>query len=85
MSTAGLGLLLPVQFAKADVVQLDIGDSRLIGRVIRSTADGAQFRHGIHIQKVFVGGSDLSKLLERTLLEAIPDLAEVEHSEPGAS
>lgn len=81
MSKAGISAILPLQFAPADLVQLDVADSVLIGRVVYSNPEGSQFRVGIEVHRVELGNSDVSNLLQETLRETMPRTPGVEHSE----
>ena len=78
MSEQGISVVLPHQFAPADVVELEIADSLLTGTVAYSNAEGSLYRIGIEIQNVQLGNSDLSNLLQRTLLESMPSVPGVE-------
>ena len=78
LSESGISVLLPFQLAPADVVELEVADSLLVGRVIYSNPENSLFRVGIEIQKVQLGNSDLSNLLQRTLMESMPSVPGVE-------
>ena len=78
LSESGVSVVLPFQFATADLVELEVADSLLIGRVIYSNPENSLFRVGIEVQKVQLGNSDLSNLLQTTLLESMPDVPGVE-------
>ena len=64
MSKSGLSAILPLQFAPADLVQLEMADSVLLGRVAYSIPEGPEFRTGIALERVQLGDSDLSNLLQ---------------------
>ena len=81
MSKSGINLVLPLPFAPADLLQLDMADSVLLGRVVYSIPEGSQFRIGIAVQRVQLGNSDVSNLLQETLRETMPSTPGVEHSE----
>jgi hypothetical protein len=85
MSETGISVVVPLQFAMADQVELEIADSLLLGRVVYSNPEGSQFRMGIEIQKVQLGNSGLSNLLQRTLMEAMPSVAGLEPVETSLS
>ena len=78
MSDSGISVILPFRLVAADLVELEVADSLLAGRVIYSNPEDSSFRTGIAIQKVQLGNSDLSSLLQRTLLESMPSLPGVE-------
>jgi len=73
-----MSVLLEQPFAPADLVELEIADSILAGRVVYSNPEKSLFRVGVEIQKVQLGNSDLSNLLQRTLMEAMPSVPGVE-------
>ena len=81
MSKAGVSALLPLPFAPADLVQLEVADSVLLGRVVYSNPEGSQFRIGIEVHRVKLGDSDVSNFLQDTLRETMPSTPGVEHSE----
>ena len=81
MSESGISVILPQSFAPANLVELEIADSVLAGRVVYSNQDGTMFRVGIEIQRVQLGNSDLSNLLQRTLMESMPSIPGVEETE----
>ena len=72
ISQSGLSVDLPSQLAPGDAVQLEMADSVITGRVVHSTPQGSDFRTGIAVIHVTLGATDLSYLLQRTLLEVLP-------------
>jgi hypothetical protein len=74
MSVSGIGIVLPVQIAPGDTVKLEIGDSTLFGHIVYCNPEGSQFRIGIEVQQVLLGGTELSMLLRRVMGEAMPDV-----------
>ena len=78
LSESGLSVVLPVPFEPADLVELEVADSLLVGRVIYSNPENGSFRIGIEIDKVKLGNSDLSNLLQQTLMESMPSVPGVE-------
>jgi hypothetical protein len=72
ISQTGMSVDLPVQLAPGDAVQLEMADSVVTARVAHSTPDGAGYRTGIEVIRVTLGATDLSYLLQRTLLEVMP-------------
>ena len=81
MSKSGINAVLPLPFAPADLVQLEMADSVLLGRVVYSIPEGSQFLIGIAVQRVELGDSDVSNLLQEALRETMPRRPGVEHSE----
>jgi hypothetical protein len=75
ISKSGLSVTAPFELAEGDIVQVEIGDSNLYGFVVHASQEGIVFRAGIEIQRVLIGGSDLSRVLHlalRRLLPAVP-------------
>jgi PilZ domain len=81
MSKGGISAILPLRFVPADLVQLEVADSVLLGRVVYSNPEGSQFRIGIEVHKVKLGVSDVSNHLQETLRETMPSTPGLEHSE----
>ncbi len=82
ISESGISVVLPFGLAEGDPVQLEMADSVFAGRVAYSQPEGAEFRIGIEVQRVQLGHSGLSSLLQRTLTETMPTLPGVEFAEP---
>ena len=81
ISKAGISVILPLQLAAGDLVHLEMADSILAGRVVYSNPENALFRIGIEVDRIHLGDSDLSDLLQRTLLDAMPGMPGLEPSE----
>jgi|SRR5579872_1650389 len=78
ISEAGISVALSIQFVAGDPVQVEMGDSTLLGHVVYANADDSMFRTGIQISEVRLGTTELSKLLHRTLSEALPETTGLE-------
>lgn len=74
LSNNGMSVLVPIDLAAGDIVQLQIEDSTLFGFVMHSIREGASCRAGIELQRVLIGGSDLSKVLGGALRQVLPAL-----------
>lgn len=74
ISESGMGLTVPFELAAGDIVQLELEDSRLYGIVVHASQGTAPYRAGVELQRVLIGGSDLSRVLHRTLRQVLPDL-----------
>jgi hypothetical protein len=74
LSKNGMSVLVPLELEAGDIVQLQIGDSTLFGFVMHSTREGASFRAGIELQRVLIGGSEVSKVLCGALRQVMPAL-----------
>ena len=78
ISNSGVSVVTPLQLNPGDVVRMDVGDSVLYGFVTNSRsvlgADEPAWRCGVEVQRVLMGGSELSKLLELALCEQMPAL-----------
>jgi len=72
ISSSGISVDLPFQLAAGEAVQLEMADSTIYGHVIYSQPLDEAFRTGIHASRVALGGTSLSSLLQKTLLESMP-------------
>jgi hypothetical protein len=81
ISESGISVMQPIQVVAGDPVQLEMADSILTGRAAYSNPEGAAYRLGIEVQRVQLGHSSLSNLLQRTLVETMPTLPGVEYAE----
>jgi hypothetical protein len=73
ISQSGLSVDLPVQLTPGDALELEMADSVISGRVVHSTpGESSAFRTGVEVVRVTLGATDLSYLLQRTLLEVLP-------------
>jgi hypothetical protein len=75
ISNSGISLDLPFQLAAGDMVEIEIADSTLYGHVIYSQQDNLSFRTGIEASRVVLGATGLSTILQRTLMENLPEIA----------
>jgi PilZ domain len=75
ISNSGLCVVTPLPLTPGDMVRLDVAESVLFGIVTHATAEGADWRTGIEIERVLIGDSDLSRVLHLVLQESMPDLA----------
>jgi len=78
LSKSGMSVALPFQLAQGDQVQLDMADSILFGHVIYSKSEVPLYRTGIEVERVLLGSTDLSMLLQRTLQESMPETPGIE-------
>ena len=75
ISHSGVSVVTPMELTPGDSVELEMADSVLSGRVVYSRPDNLQFRAGITVDQIRLGGTGLSHLLEVTLNEAgVPGL-----------
>lgn len=82
ISESGISVVQALELVAGDQVQLEMADSVLSGRVAYANREGEGFRVGIEVQKVHLGDSSLSSLLQKTLEESMPTLPGVEDVEP---
>jgi PilZ domain len=85
-SNSGLSIVLPLDLAPRDLVQLEMADSVLYAHVIHcasegSGAEGAEFRIGVEVERVLLGTTELASLLKKTLIDVMPDTKGLEQSE----
>jgi PilZ domain-containing protein len=72
ISENGIGIYLPLDFARGSLVRLNIKDSVLYGFVAYSVPERSFFRTGIAVAQVSIGPSGLSQLLKATLEKSMP-------------
>ncbi|HEY7336514.1 MAG TPA: hypothetical protein VH639_16600 [Bryobacteraceae bacterium] len=73
ISDAGIVLGLPLDLAADETVELEMADSVVYGRVICSVPRNSSFQSVIEVWRVALGATELSRMLQRILLEALPD------------
>jgi PilZ domain len=81
MSDSGISVILPLRLDSEDIVELEMADSLLVGRVVYCNPEDGVYRLGIEIQRAQLGDSGLANLLHRTLMEAMPSVPGVEQGE----
>lgn len=74
ISNSGVCITTPFELAAGDIVRLEMADSNLFGFVAHAAREGDGFRAGIEIQRVLIGGTDLSRVLQTALRQALPDV-----------
>jgi hypothetical protein len=74
ISKSGVCVRVPFELAAGDIVQLEIADSNLFGFVAHASPEGNRFRAGIEVQRVLIGGSDLSRVLHLALRRVLPSV-----------
>jgi len=75
-------MVLPFQMAAGDLVELEMADSTLYGNVIYSNPDdNSSFRTGIEASRALLGMTDLSSILQRVPMEAVPKMPGLSPSE----
>jgi hypothetical protein len=74
ISNSGISVDLPFEVAAGALVELEMADSMLYGSVIYSNPDNSSFRTGIKASRVLLGGTDLSSILQRVLMESLPSI-----------
>jgi hypothetical protein len=72
ISNSGVCIKAPFELAAGDIVRLEMADSNLFGFVVHASPEGDAFRAGIEIQRVLIGGTDLSRVLQMALRQALP-------------
>lgn len=74
ISESGVCLLLAIPLAPHTAVRLNIAESGFYGHVAYCSAEGEQFRIGIAVEQVLLGGADLGGILQQVLLEQMPSM-----------
>ena len=72
ISKTGVSVLLYAPLPAQSVVRLDVGDSVLYGHTVYCNPEGPQYRAGIAVEQVLLGGSELGGILQQVLLEQMP-------------
>ena len=78
VSKSGLCITIPESLNPGDPIRVEMADSVISGRVAYSNPETSMFRIGIEVQKVQLGTTDLSHLLQRTLNDVMPDAVGLE-------
>jgi len=81
ISNSGISVGLPFQLAAGETVEIEIADSTLYGHVIYSQPENSLFRTGIEAIRVVLGPTGLSSLLQRVLMETMPEIPGLEPTE----
>jgi hypothetical protein len=79
---SGVTVVSPMELAPGEAVELEMADSVLQGDVVCSQAHGSLFCTLIQIRRVSLGATELSRILQRVLLKALPELPGLESLEP---
>ncbi len=74
ISVSGMGVAVAFALSAGDIVQVDVDDSRLFGFVAHASPEEDEYRVGIELQRVLIGGSDCSRVLHLALSRALPEL-----------
>ena len=64
------------------MVELEMADSTLYGQVVYSHNESQLFRTGIEASRVLLGGTELSSILQRVLLDTLPEMPGLETAPP---
>jgi hypothetical protein len=81
ISESGISVVLPLQLATGEPVQVEMADSVLSGRVLNSNPEGSLFSAGIAVEQVRLGTTGLSRLLRQILIETMPGMSGLEPTE----
>lgn len=81
ISKSGISIDLPFQLAPGEPVELEMADSTVYGHVIYCNNEGDHFHTGILASRVALGGTSLSSLLQRVLMETLPLTPGLERTE----
>jgi hypothetical protein len=71
ISNSGVAVSAPLELAPGAAVQLEIADSVMFGFIVHCAPQNGEFRMGIEVQRVLLGGSDLSRLLQSVLQDVV--------------
>ncbi len=81
ISESGISVDLPFQLAPGDSVELEMADSTIYGHVVYSKPGNSTFPTGIQASRVALGGTDLSTVLQKVLMENLPLIPGLEPSD----
>jgi hypothetical protein len=79
---SAITLVSPTELVPGEAVELEMADSVLYGEVLSSEPHGSSFQTGIEMRRVAVGATELSRILKRVLLKAVPELPGLGSPEP---
>ena len=71
---SAITLVSPMELVPGEAVELEMADSILHGDVLCSKPHGSSFQTWIEMRRVVVGTTELSRILQRVLLKALPEL-----------
>lgn len=77
ISEGGVRIQLEQYIAPGALIRLDLVDSMFWGHVVHARAEPGGYSMGIEVEKVLMGGSDISRLLQRVLEESSSTALEV--------
>jgi hypothetical protein len=75
ISESGVCVVAPLPLAAGDMVRLDVADSSFFGLVTYAVREESDWRAGIEVQRVLLGESELSQLLQQVLEREMPAIA----------
>jgi len=81
ISGSGISVDLPFQLSPGEPVELEMADSTVYGHVIYANTESDHFHTGVLASRVALGGTSLSSLLQRVLLETLPLTPGLERTE----
>jgi hypothetical protein len=84
ISKSGMSVALPFELAPGEPIQLDMADSAVYGHVVYTRAESSLFRTGIEVERVLLGSTDLSMILQRALQDVMPETPGLELDTVGA-
>lgn len=80
---SAITLVSPMELVRGEAVEMEMADSVLHGEVLCSKPDGSWFQTRIEMRRVALGATELSRVLQRLLLKALPELPGLGSPEPG--
>jgi hypothetical protein len=81
ISISGIGVYLPLKFARGSAVELNINDSTLFGVVTHSSPERSFFRTGIEVWQVLIGRSEMAELFKTIVQKTMPN-QQLEYADP---
>lgn len=84
VSRTGVRVRIPSKVAPGAIVRLEVADCALFGQAIHCTGDSGSYEIGIEVVRVLIGKSDLARLVNAILADAMPDTPGVTVGQPAA-
>jgi len=82
ISESGVRIRVPFRLTPGALVKLQIADCAVFAQVIHSRQDEVGSEVGVEVIRVLIGDSDLGRMLNAILAEAMPNTSSVKHAAP---
>lgn len=82
IDSSGIVVLLPLELKAGDAVKLEIADSLIHGQIFQVQPQSSSFETAIQVRQVNLGGTEIARILQRILLDVLPDVPGLDSLEP---